>query len=67
MINSLKSLAKRLLAITKTDFIDAQLQQELEEELPELPHVFISAVSGTGISELKDMLWSALEASILER
>lgn len=58
---------KRLLAITKTDFIDAQLQQELEEELPELPHVFISAVSGTGISELKDMLWSALEASILER
>lgn len=58
---------KRLLAITKTDFIDAQLQQELEEELPELPHVFISAVSGKGISELKDMLWSALEASILER
>lgn len=58
---------KRLLAITKTDFIDAQLQQELEEELPELPHVFISAVTGTGISELKDMLWSALEASILER
>lgn len=58
---------KRLLAITKTDFIDAQLQQELEEELPELPHVFISAVNGTGISELKDMLWSALEASILER
>lgn len=58
---------KRLLAITKTDFIDAQLQQELEEELPELPHVFISAVTGMGISELKDMLWSALEASILER
>lgn len=58
---------KRLLAITKTDFIDAQLQQELEEELPELPHVFISAVTGTGISELKDMLWSALESSILER
>ncbi len=58
---------KRLLAITKSDFIDAQLQQELEEELPELPHVFISAVTGTGISELKDMLWSALESSILER
>jgi len=51
----------RLLAVTKSDLLDDELTAELEATLPaELPHVFISAVTGQGIEALKDMLWTAL-------
>ena len=32
---------------------------ELEQELPDLPHVFISSVTGHGLDRLKDMVWEA--------
>lgn len=52
----------RVLAITKCDMLDDELRdalnQELSESLPhDLPRVFISAVAGTGLQELKDLLW----------
>lgn len=51
----------RVLAITKCDLIDKELEKEMEKTLPkDLPHIFISSVSGEGISELKDMLWKSL-------
>ncbi len=51
----------RVLAISKSDLLDDELIAEMQKELPDdLPHVFISAVSGMGISALKDMLWSAI-------
>lgn len=56
----------RLLAITKSDMLDAELTADLETELgasPELknmPRIFISSVTGFHITELKDMLWKAL-------
>lgn len=54
---------QRVLAITKSDLLDEELQQMLSEDLPEdLPHVFISAVTGKGITELKDILWNALNS-----
>ena len=35
----------------------------LEETLPtDIPHVFISSVTGTGIATLKDMLWAAMNS-----
>ncbi|WP_295732192.1 GTPase ObgE [uncultured Muribaculum sp.] len=53
----------RVLAISKSDLLDDELIAEMQRELPDdLPHVFISAVSGMGISALKDMLWSAITA-----
>ncbi|MGQ1889669.1 GTPase ObgE [Thermophagus sp. OGC60D27] len=52
---------KRLLAITKSDLIDDELQAEIEEDLPEIPRVFVSSVTQKGLSELKDMLWRELE------
>lgn len=58
---------KRLLAITKTDFLDEELRSELEKDLPDVPYVFISSVTGYGISQLKDMIWKELETSMLER
>lgn len=51
----------RLLAITKSDLLDDELIEALSEDLPEgIPHLFISAVVGMGITELKDLLWKAL-------
>jgi len=58
----------RILAISKSDFLDEELEKELEAELPEnIPHVFISAVTGKGIPQLKDLIWKELENSILDR
>ena len=52
---------QRVLAITKSDMLDQELMDEIEPTLPEgIPHVFISSVSGLGISELKDILWEEL-------
>lgn len=51
---------KRILAITKCDYADKELMAEMEEDLPKIPYVFISSVAGTGITELKDMLWKVL-------
>lgn len=51
----------RVLAITKSDMLDEELMDEMEKELPEgVSHVFISAVTGQGITELKDLLWAAI-------
>lgn len=51
----------RVLAITKCDLIDEELQTMLEDNLPDdLPHVFISGVSGMGLQTLKDILWTEL-------
>ncbi|MDE5661850.1 MAG: GTPase ObgE, partial [Muribaculaceae bacterium] len=52
---------QRVLAISKSDMLDEELQEEIARTLPEgVPHVFISAVTGYGITELKDMLWRAI-------
>ena len=54
---------QRVLAITKTDLLDEELQQMLSEDLPDdLPYVFISAVANKGLTELKDVLWLALNS-----
>ncbi|SFF58133.1 GTPase ObgE [Thermoflexibacter ruber] len=53
---------KRLLAITKSDLLDSELQQEMEKELPSnIPAVFISSLTHRGISELKDLIWNSLK------
>ena len=51
---------KRLLAISKCDCADRELMGEMELDLPDIPYVFISSVTGQGITELKDMIWRAL-------
>ena len=53
----------RVLAVTKCDLLDDELMEMLKETLPnDLPVVFISAVSGFGLEELKDVLWRELNA-----
>lgn len=51
----------RVLAISKSDMLDDELQAEIARTLPEdIPHVFISAVTGQGITDLKDILWGQI-------
>ena len=53
----------RVLAVTKCDLLDDELIEMLKENLPEdLPVVFISAVTGMGLTELKDVLWQELNS-----
>jgi GTPase len=48
----------QVLAITKCDLIDAELEKMLKKNLPKgMPHVFISAATGKGLTKLKDLLW----------
>lgn len=54
---------QRLLAITKSDMVDEELEAEIKADLPEIPYVFISSVAQKGITELKDMIWKVLETS----
>lgn len=54
---------KRVLAITKSDLLDDELINMLRDTLPtDVPSVFISAVTGKGLNELKDILWSELNS-----
>lgn len=50
----------RILAISKSDLLDDELKAEIEPTLPDLPHVFISSVAQSGLTELKDLIWQAL-------
>lgn len=51
----------RILAVSKSDMLDDELREEIEATLPkDIPHVFISAVTGQGLDKLKDVLWEAV-------
>ena len=51
----------RLLAITKSDMLDEELEAEMKDTLPSgIQAVFISSVSGKNIQQLKDLIWRAI-------
>lgn len=53
----------RVIAISKSDLLDDELREELARELPDdVPCVFISAVTGQGLTELKDLLWREINS-----
>ena len=54
---------QRVLAVTKCDLLDEELIDMLRDTLPDdLPVVFISAVTGYGLNDLKDVLWAELNS-----
>lgn len=56
-------LKNRVLAISKSDMLDDELRSEIAEHLPaDVPTVFISAVTGQGLQELKDLLWREINS-----
>ena len=59
----------RLIAISKCDMLDDELQAEMKQELDrdfkDIPYLFFSAVAQKGLMELKDRLWEMLNNSKL--
>lgn len=53
---------QRLLAISKSDMLDEELIEEIKLDLPDVSFVFISSVVQTGLMQLKDMIWRAINA-----
>lgn len=52
---------QRVLAVSKSDMLDQELMDEIAKALPDdIPTVFISAVTGQGLTELKDILWATI-------
>ncbi len=52
---------KFIIAISKSDLLDEELEAAIRSELPpDVPHIFISSVAHKNLVGLKDMLWAAL-------
>jgi len=69
LVNELKQFnpelldKQRVLAISKSDMLDDELEKEIKKHLPKkVPHIFISSVSGKNIPQLKDILWEKLNS-----
>ncbi len=67
LLNELKKYNKelltkrRILAITKSDLLDAELEKLLKKELPKkIPTIFISSHTQKNLDKLKDMIWKEL-------
>jgi GTP-binding protein len=53
---------KFIIAVSKSDMLDEELKTAIAKELPKnIPHLFISSISGKGLQELKDLLWKELQ------
>ena len=50
----------RLVVLTKSDMIDAELEAEIAESLGDLPVLFISSIAQKGLDLLKDRIWETL-------
>ncbi len=50
----------RVLAISKSDMLDEELETEISAKIGDLEHIFISSVALQNISKLKDILWEKI-------
>ena len=73
LVNELKEYNPEMLqkdfviAVSKTDMLDEELKTAIAKELPKnIPHIFISSVTGQGLTELKDLLWKTMNAPAKE-
>lgn len=52
---------RRVLAISKSDMVDEEQMKKIAQDLPDIPYVFISSITGFSIDKLKDVLWETLD------
>lgn len=53
---------KRIMAITKADMLDEELEEAIKAEMKvDIPFMFISSVAQNGLVELKDLIWKNLQ------
>ena len=53
-------IKESLLVITKSDLLDEELTTLVKDELKDLEPMFISSVTQSGLTELKDRIWQML-------
>src|SRR3989339_700620 len=54
---------ERVLAITKCDLLDEELEKMIKKGLPrKIPHIFISSYTGKNLVQLTDLLWTKLNS-----
>ncbi|MFZ9054845.1 MAG: GTPase ObgE [Flavobacteriales bacterium] len=53
----------RLLAISKSDMLDDELEEALRAEIEDLNPIFFSSVAQKGLQTLKDKIWQAMESA----
>lgn len=51
----------RLLAISKSDMLDEELEEAMRAEIEDLNPIFFSSVAQKGLQPLKDKIWQAME------
>ena len=51
---------RRILAISKSDLLDVELKELLQQDLPDIPWLFISSITQEGIAQMKDLIWEEL-------
>lgn len=57
-----------VIAISKSDMLDDELKEAIAKELPaNIPHIFISSITGYNLTQLKDLLWNTLNAPAPEQ
>lgn len=56
-----------IIGISKSDMLDDELKDAIEKELPQdIPHIFISSLTGKGLQQLKDLLWESLNSPAIQ-
>jgi GTP-binding protein len=53
---------EKILGISKKDLIDDEILSWIKPDLPDVPFVFFSSVTGEGLAELKDLVWKAVNS-----
>ena len=57
-----------VIGISKADMLDDELKNAIKKELPKnIPNIFISSLTNTGLNELKDLLWNSINTSSVNR
>ncbi|HBL37762.1 MAG TPA: GTPase ObgE [Flavobacteriales bacterium] len=51
----------RLLAVSKSDLLDDELEEAIRAEITDLDPIFFSSVAQKGLQPLKDKIWKAME------
>ena len=52
-----------VIAVSKADMLDEELREAIKKELPQnITSIFFSSITGYNLLQLKDMLWSSLNA-----
>jgi GTP-binding protein len=53
----------RLLAVSKADMLDEELEEAMRAEIEDLDPIFFSSVAQQGLQQLKDRIWQSMESA----